>query len=213
MRSCVPRVFLASLTLALVAGVAAGACTVKEPQTSTYFDVTIEPILQGVVRPLEHGRRLSRGGREGQRVRQPRPVELREHRPQARPAARLRAVPEPVAPREERRAVPAEPAALGRVEDRRHDGHQAHRRADPRSDRERLRHAEAMDRERRDGEQHRRPAREHREVALVRVRPHGRRLRPRQRSPDQRDRLQHVSRWSRTRSSRRRAPPATATAR
>jgi hypothetical protein len=37
----------ASLTLALVAAVAAGACTVKEPQTSTYFDVTIEPILQG----------------------------------------------------------------------------------------------------------------------------------------------------------------------
>ncbi len=39
--------FLASLTLALVAAVAAGACTVKEPQPSTYFDVTIEPILQG----------------------------------------------------------------------------------------------------------------------------------------------------------------------
>jgi hypothetical protein len=39
--------FLAPLTLALVAAVAAGACTVKEPQTSTYFDVTIEPILQG----------------------------------------------------------------------------------------------------------------------------------------------------------------------
>jgi hypothetical protein len=39
--------FLASLTLAVVAGVAADACTVKEPQVSTYFDVTIEPILQG----------------------------------------------------------------------------------------------------------------------------------------------------------------------
>ena len=39
--------FLASLTLALVAAVAAGACTVKEPQASTYFDVSIEPILQG----------------------------------------------------------------------------------------------------------------------------------------------------------------------
>ena len=39
--------FLAPLTLALVAAVAAGACTVKEPQPSTYFDVTIEPILQG----------------------------------------------------------------------------------------------------------------------------------------------------------------------
>jgi hypothetical protein len=39
--------FLASLTLAVVAAVAADACTVKEPQASTYFDVTIEPILQG----------------------------------------------------------------------------------------------------------------------------------------------------------------------
>jgi hypothetical protein len=39
--------FLAPLTLALVAAISAGACTVKEPQPSTYFDVTIEPILQG----------------------------------------------------------------------------------------------------------------------------------------------------------------------
>src|SRR5277367_3371822 len=38
--------FLAPLTLALVAAAAAGACTVKEPQPSTYFDVSIEPILQ-----------------------------------------------------------------------------------------------------------------------------------------------------------------------
>jgi hypothetical protein len=39
--------FLAPLTLALVAAISAGACTVKEPQPSTYFDVSIEPILQG----------------------------------------------------------------------------------------------------------------------------------------------------------------------
>ncbi len=39
--------FLASLTLAAIAAVASGACTVKQPQVSTYFDVTIEPILQG----------------------------------------------------------------------------------------------------------------------------------------------------------------------
>jgi hypothetical protein len=38
---------LAPLTLALVAATGAGACTVKEPQPSTYFDVSIEPILQG----------------------------------------------------------------------------------------------------------------------------------------------------------------------
>jgi hypothetical protein len=38
--------FLAPLTLAVVAAVAAGACTVKEPQPSTYFDVSIASILQ-----------------------------------------------------------------------------------------------------------------------------------------------------------------------
>jgi hypothetical protein len=38
--------FLASLTIAIVAASATGACTTKEPQTSTYFDVTIAPIVQ-----------------------------------------------------------------------------------------------------------------------------------------------------------------------
>jgi hypothetical protein len=37
--------FLAPLTLAVVAAVSAGACTVKEPKPSTYFDVSIEPIV------------------------------------------------------------------------------------------------------------------------------------------------------------------------
>ncbi len=176
--------FLASLTLALVAAVAAGACTVKEPQPSTYFDVDDRADPPGVVRALEHGRRLPRRRLQGQRVRQPRPVELRRRRPPARPAPRLRAVPEPVAPGEERRAVPARSPALGRDEGRRHDGHQAHGRAHPRSDRERLRHPAALDRERRDDEQHGRGAREHRSPARRAVRPLGVRLRSRPRSVD-----------------------------
>src|SRR5450432_2365194 len=38
--------FVAVLTLAVVAACASGACTTVEPQTSTYFDATIAPILQ-----------------------------------------------------------------------------------------------------------------------------------------------------------------------
>ncbi len=38
--------FVASLTLAVVAACASGACTTREPQASTYFDATIAPILQ-----------------------------------------------------------------------------------------------------------------------------------------------------------------------
>jgi hypothetical protein len=38
--------FLASLTIAIGAASATGACTTKEPQSSTYFDVSIEPIVQ-----------------------------------------------------------------------------------------------------------------------------------------------------------------------
>jgi hypothetical protein len=39
--------FLAGLTLAVIGAGASGACTTKEPQTTTYFDQTIDPILQG----------------------------------------------------------------------------------------------------------------------------------------------------------------------
>jgi hypothetical protein len=39
--------FLATLTLAVVAAVASGACTTKEPVASTYFDVSVAPVLQG----------------------------------------------------------------------------------------------------------------------------------------------------------------------
>jgi hypothetical protein len=38
--------FLATLTLAVVAAVASGACTTKEPVASTYFDVSVAPVLQ-----------------------------------------------------------------------------------------------------------------------------------------------------------------------
>ncbi len=38
--------FLAPLTLAVVAACASGACTTVEPQVSTYFDASIEPLLQ-----------------------------------------------------------------------------------------------------------------------------------------------------------------------
>ncbi len=37
---------LALLTLALASLLSAGACTVKQPQVTTYFDVSIEPVLQ-----------------------------------------------------------------------------------------------------------------------------------------------------------------------
>jgi hypothetical protein len=38
--------FLAPVTLAVVGAVASGACVTQEPQTTTYFDQTIDPILQ-----------------------------------------------------------------------------------------------------------------------------------------------------------------------
>lgn len=38
--------FLAAVTFAVIAAGASGACVTKEPQTSTYFDQTIDPILQ-----------------------------------------------------------------------------------------------------------------------------------------------------------------------
>jgi hypothetical protein len=73
---------------------------------------------------------------------------------------------------------------MGRDEDRRHHGHQAHRRTHPRPDGERLRDAEAVDRERRDDQQHRRAAREHRAHARLRFRSYRGRVRPRPRSLD-----------------------------
>ncbi|MGD0525428.1 MAG: hypothetical protein ABSE49_09805 [Polyangiaceae bacterium] len=38
--------FLSAVTLAVVGAVASGACVTKEPQTTTYFDQTIDPIVQ-----------------------------------------------------------------------------------------------------------------------------------------------------------------------
>ena len=40
------RSLLAAVTLAVVGGVAAGACTTKEPQPATFFDQQIDPVLQ-----------------------------------------------------------------------------------------------------------------------------------------------------------------------
>src|ERR1700727_2440509 len=38
--------FVSAVTLAVVAAGVSGACVTKEPQTTTYFDQTIDPILQ-----------------------------------------------------------------------------------------------------------------------------------------------------------------------
>jgi hypothetical protein len=39
--------FVAAVTLAVIGAGASGACVTKEPQTTSYFDQTIDPILQG----------------------------------------------------------------------------------------------------------------------------------------------------------------------
>ena len=64
--------FLAAVTLAVIGAGASGACTTKEPQTTTYFDQTIDPDPADVVRAHEHRRRVPRRRRGGQRLRQPR---------------------------------------------------------------------------------------------------------------------------------------------
>ena len=75
------------------------SCTTEEPPNETYFDADDRADPHDVVRPHEHRRRLPRRRREGQRVRQPGPLELRGHQRTARSAPELRAVRAAVAPR------------------------------------------------------------------------------------------------------------------
>ena len=142
--------FVASLTLAVVAACASGACTTKEPQASTYFDATIAPILKTSCVHTNTGAGCHVADAKGNALGN---LDLSsfegiDHRRDL--LLDYGPYGQPVVAREERPAVPGEPAALRRDERRRHDGHQAHGRADPRSDGERLRDAAPMDRERRD---------------------------------------------------------------
>ena len=101
------------LTLAVVAGVAAsGACTTLEPQSTTYFDTTIDPILQSSCVRTNTGVGCHVADAKGNAFGNLDLVELRRRQPPARPAPRLRAVPAALAAREERAAVPASTVQL-----------------------------------------------------------------------------------------------------
>jgi hypothetical protein len=141
--------FLAAVTLAVIGAGASGACVTVEPQTTTYFDQTIDPILQsscvrtntgaGCHVADSHGNAFGNLDLTSYAGVNARRDLLLDYGPYLQPSMLVKNVP-PYAGRG---------AALGRHADHRDHRHQARRWPDPRPHGERVSDAAPLDRERR----------------------------------------------------------------
>ncbi len=130
--------FLAAVTLGLAGSAAAGACTTLQPQPPTYFDQTIDPILQSSCVRTNTGAGCHVADAKGNAfgnldlstyagVDRRRDL-LLDYGPYLQPSLLVKNVP----------PYPVTVQLWDGTQVQRHDGHQAHRRADPRPHGERL---------------------------------------------------------------------------